>query len=68
MTDLSGKVALITGAGQGIGQGVALAMAGAGVTVAVTGRNAFQGRDHRANGARTWRQGTGLGLRREIRR
>ena len=38
MTDLSGKVALITGAGQGIGQGVALAMAGAGVTVAVTGR------------------------------
>ena len=38
MTDLSGKVALITGAGQGIGQGVALAMASAGATVVVTGR------------------------------
>jgi NAD(P)-dependent dehydrogenase (short-subunit alcohol dehydrogenase family) len=38
MTELSGKVALITGAGQGIGQGVALAMAGAGAAVAVTGR------------------------------
>jgi len=38
MADLSGKVALITGAGQGIGQGVALAMAGAGAAVAVTGR------------------------------
>ncbi len=38
MTDLSGKVVLITGAGQGIGQGVALAMAGAGAAVALTGR------------------------------
>lgn len=38
MTELAGKVALITGAGQGIGQGVALAMAGTGVAVAVTGR------------------------------
>jgi NAD(P)-dependent dehydrogenase (short-subunit alcohol dehydrogenase family) len=38
MVDLSGKVALITGAGQGIGQGVALAMADAGAAVAVTGR------------------------------
>ena len=38
MTDLSGKVVLITGAGQGIGQGTALAMAGAGALVAVAGR------------------------------
>lgn len=38
MTDLSGKVALITGAGQGVGQGIALAMAAAGAKVAVTGR------------------------------
>ncbi|MDE2436756.1 MAG: SDR family oxidoreductase [Sphingomonadales bacterium] len=38
MTELSGKVALITGAGQGIGQGVALAMASAGAAVAVAGR------------------------------
>lgn len=38
MTDLSGKIALITGAGQGVGQGIALAMAAAGAKVAVTGR------------------------------
>lgn len=38
MTDLSGKVALITGAGQGVGQGIALAMAAAGAAVVVTGR------------------------------
>jgi NAD(P)-dependent dehydrogenase (short-subunit alcohol dehydrogenase family) len=38
MSDLSGKVALITGAGQGVGQGIALALAAAGTKVAVTGR------------------------------
>jgi NAD(P)-dependent dehydrogenase (short-subunit alcohol dehydrogenase family) len=38
MTDLSGKVALVTGAGQGVGQGIALALAAAGAKVAVTGR------------------------------
>jgi len=38
MTDLSGKVALLTGAGQGVGQGIALALAAAGARVAVTGR------------------------------
>lgn len=38
MTDLSGKVALITGAGQGVGQGIALALASAGAAVVVTGR------------------------------
>lgn len=38
MTDLSGKVALVTGAGQGVGQGIALALAAAGARVAVTGR------------------------------
>lgn len=40
MVDLAGKVALITGAGQGVGQGIALALAKAGATVAVTGRTA----------------------------
>ncbi len=40
MIDLSGKVALITGAGQGVGQGIALALAKAGAAVAVTGRTA----------------------------
>ncbi len=38
MANLSGKVALVTGAGQGVGQGIALALAAAGAKVAVTGR------------------------------
>lgn len=38
MTDLTGKVALITGGGQGVGQGIALAMAKAGAAVAISGR------------------------------
>ncbi|CCA90290.1 SDR family NAD(P)-dependent oxidoreductase [Novosphingobium sp. PP1Y] len=38
MNDMKGKVALITGAGQGIGQGIALAMAAAGADVVLTGR------------------------------
>ncbi len=37
---LQGKVALITGGGQGIGQGIALALADAGAAVAITGRQA----------------------------
>lgn len=35
---LQGKVALVTGAGQGVGQGIALALAAEGAKVAVTGR------------------------------
>lgn len=38
MVQLAGKVALITGAGQGVGQGIAFAMAAAGASVVVTGR------------------------------
>lgn len=38
MSKLQGKVALITGAGQGVGRGIALALAGEGAAVAVTGR------------------------------
>lgn len=38
MSDMKGKVALITGAGQGIGQGIALAMAAAGADVVLGGR------------------------------
>jgi NAD(P)-dependent dehydrogenase (short-subunit alcohol dehydrogenase family) len=38
MTNLSGKVALITGAGQGVGQGIAIAMAKAGASIAISGR------------------------------
>jgi len=36
---LDGKVALITGAGQGVGRGIALAMAKEGATIAVVDRN-----------------------------
>ena len=37
---LEGKIALVTGAGQGVGQGIALALAAEGARVAVTGRTA----------------------------
>lgn len=37
-SQISGKVALVTGAGQGVGQGIALALAGAGADVALFGR------------------------------
>ncbi len=35
---LEGKVALVTGAGQGVGQGIAFALAGEGARIAATGR------------------------------
>lgn len=38
MAQLAGKIALITGAGQGIGQGIALAMASEGVDLLLAGR------------------------------
>ena len=37
--DLSGKVAIVTGANTGIGQAIALALAGAGADLALTGRS-----------------------------
>ncbi|MFJ3709667.1 SDR family NAD(P)-dependent oxidoreductase [Streptomyces sp. NPDC090053] len=38
MGTLAGKVALVTGAGQGVGQGIALALAAEGADIAVVGR------------------------------
>lgn len=38
MSQLSGKIALITGAGQGVGRGIALALAAQGARVALSGR------------------------------
>lgn len=40
MGNLEGKVAVISGAGQGVGQGIALALASEGASVAVLGRTA----------------------------
>ncbi len=38
MGTLDGKVAIVTGAGQGVGEGIALALAGEGATLVVAGR------------------------------
>ncbi len=38
MSDLSGKIALVTGAGQGVGLGIALALSAAGARVVLAGR------------------------------
>lgn len=39
MSALAGKVALITGGGQGVGLGIAQAFAGAGASLVLTGRH-----------------------------
>ena len=43
MSDLKGKVAVVTGASRGIGKGIALGLGEAGATVYVTGRTVEEG-------------------------
>ena len=40
MGTLDGKIAIVTGAGQGVGQGIAFALSAEGATLAITGRTA----------------------------
>jgi NAD(P)-dependent dehydrogenase (short-subunit alcohol dehydrogenase family) len=44
MADLTGKVALVTGASRGVGKGIALGLGEAGATVYLTGRTVEEGR------------------------
>lgn len=44
MSDLSGKVAVVTGASRGVGRGVALGLGEAGATVYITGRTIEEGK------------------------
>lgn len=45
MTDLHGKVAVVTGGSRGVGKGIALGLGEAGATVYVTGRTTEEGTD-----------------------
>jgi dehydrogenase/reductase SDR family member 1 len=45
MTDLYGKVAVVTGASRGVGRGIAMGLGEAGATVYVTGRTTEEGTD-----------------------
>ena len=52
MVDLTGKTALITGAGQGVGFGIAVAMSEAGANVVLAGRTLKWAWDERRTGTK----------------
>jgi dehydrogenase/reductase SDR family member 1 len=47
--DLSGNVAVVTGASRGVGRGVALGLCASGATVHITGRTEVKGHSKEAN-------------------
>jgi dehydrogenase/reductase SDR family member 1 len=71
MADLSGKIALVTGASRGVGKGVALGLGEAGATVYITGRTEQEGvaavplagTIHRTAAEVTQLGGTGIAVR-----
>ena len=64
MSELVGKIAIVTGAGQGVGQGIALAMAAAGLQVVSAGRTATKIEDTLRQ--ITARGGRGLAVRCDV--
>ena len=65
MGTLNGKVALVTGAGQGVGEGIALALAAEGAQVMAAGRTLEKVAGHRGRDQGKRRGGPGRRVRRE---
>ena len=58
MSQLGGRVAVVTGASRGIGKGIALELGAAGATVYVTGRTTARGGGSGSGGGGRWLPGT----------